>query len=293
MDSLASYLNYMKYEKRFSDHTVVSYQTDLCQFFQFMQERGFRENEVTGKLIREWMVSLGERAYAPRSLNRKIAALRAFYRFMVRTGQLEKNPASGIVSVKTGRRLPEYVRKEQMSEILEQKVSENEFVSIRDRVILLLFYGTGIRLSELLHLSDRDFDWQAQQVKILGKRNKERLIPLTDDLCEELKFYVSLREEQFPGQSPECFFLLNNGKPVYARWVYRLVKKYLSGVAVLRRQSPHVLRHSFATHLLNEGADLNAIRELLGHTSLSVTQVYTHNSVARLKAVYKQAHPRA
>lgn len=295
MKSVISYLEYIKYERRLSVHTVISYRTDLLQFESFLEDSGVTEEEaVTAKQIRDWLVFLTERGYSPRSVNRKIATLRAFYRFLQKTGSVGKNPAGEILSVKTGKRLPGFVRKDQMTVMLSQNPDPEEYSGVRDRAVLYLLYGTGIRLSELLQLSDADFDWQAMQVRILGKRNKERMIPLTEDLCREMKFYVSLRERQFPDtRNTGFFFLLDDGRPVYAKWVYRLVKRFLSGVSTLQKQSPHVLRHSFATHLLDEGADLNAIKELLGHASLSVTQVYTHNSVARLKSVYKQAHPRA
>jgi integrase/recombinase XerC len=294
MKSLISYLDYLKYEKRFSVHTVISYQTDLLQFDTFLSDSGiFDEERVTAKQIREWLVSLVERGYSPRSVNRKIATLRAFYRFLLKTGVVRKNPASEVPSMKTAKRLPGFVRMEEMTDMLSQKPDQDDYSQVRDRAVLYLLYGTGIRLSELLQLSDHDFDWQSRQVRIFGKRSKERMIPLTDDLCKEMEFYVSLRKSKFPDMEATFFFLLDNGKPVYAKWVYRLVNRFLSGVSTLQKQSPHVLRHSFATHLLNQGADLNAIKELLGHASLSVTQVYTHNSMSRLKSVYKQAHPRA
>ena len=292
--SVASFTRFLQYEKRFSQHTVRAYSRDLQSFFDFQQSmyQVSAMPEITHSMIRSWVVSLMEQHLTPRSVNRKISALKTYCRFLLRNGELKKNPMLKVLSPKTSKRLPVYVEQQQMQRLFDGVAFSDDFAGQRDRLLLELFYATGMRLSELVNLKEGDIDFGSSSVKVLGKRNKERIVPLTPLVLRAIKTY--LEEKRKNGWAGEArLFVTDAGKPVYARMVYRIVKRALGQVTTLEKKSPHVLRHTFATHMLNNGADINSIKDILGHANLSATQVYTHNNVEKLKSVYKQAHPRA
>ncbi len=242
-------------------------------------------------MIRSWLVWLMEHKITPRSVNRKLTTLKSFYRFLIREGIVDENPMRKIISPKTSKRLPVFVERDKMDLLLDKIEFGTDFEGRRDRLILEMFYSTGMRLSELVNLSDTDIDFHNGNIKVLGKRNKERLIPFCKKLEVLIRDYIVVKEETF-GQVPDLF-VNHKGKKIYPKLVYLIVKRYLGEVTTLVKKSPHILRHTFATHLLNNGAELNAIKELLGHANLSATQVYTHNTIEKLKTIYKQAHPKA
>jgi integrase/recombinase XerC len=240
-------------------------------------------------MVRSWLVSLGEQRIAPRSVNRKLTSLKTYFRYLLRQGTIEVNPMLKVSAPKIPRRLPLFVEKEKMDLVFSGVDFGEGYPGLRDRVILELFYATGMRLAELVALRDQDIDLSASTIRVTGKRNKERIIPLGNSIRGLLETYME-EKRTFGNQH---LFLTDSGKPIYPRMVQRTVSRLLGGVTTLGKKSPHVLRHTFATHLLNNGAELNAVKELLGHASLAATQVYTHNTIEKLKKVYKQAHPRA
>jgi len=289
---LTSFLKYLEFEKRYSPHTVESYRNDIQQFQDFLQKQ-FETNEwadVTPGMVRSWMVSLAESGRANRSINRKISALQTFVKYLMRRGFLAKNNLRKVVAPKVGKRLPVYVQESQMESLLDVMKFSEDFAGVRDRLIIELFYTTGMRRSELVALQDQDIDLEKLTVKVMGKGSKERIIPIGPDLRELILRYRKLRDEI--ANNGQCW-VTESGKPIYPKLIYNIVNKYLSMVSTLEKKSPHVLRHSFATHLANEGAELNAIKELLGHANLSATQVYTHNSIEQLRKVYEAAHPKS
>ena len=283
------FLNFIKTEKRLSSHTVKSYSSDLKQFSKYLSKEcniNSDINQVTFQTIRSWIVFLLENNINPRSVNRKISVLKSYYKFLLQEGILSYNPMIKIISPKTSKRLPSFVDKDDIQNLLDKVKFENNYIGNRDRLIIEFFYVTGIRLSELINIKISDIDFNNNYIKVLGKRNKERLIPLSNNMINKLKNYVN--------ENDISEYLFNNkGKKMYSKLVYRLVKKHLNLVSSIDNKGPHVLRHTFATHMLNNGADINAIKELLGHSNLNATQVYTHNSIEKLKSVYNQAHPRA
>ena len=283
------FLNFIKTEKRLSSHTVKSYSSDLKQFSKYLSKEcniNSDINQVTFQTIRSWIVFLLENNINPRSVNRKISVLKSYYKFLLQEGILSYNPMIKIISPKTSKRLPSFVDKDDIQNLLDKVKFENNYIGNRDRLIIEFFYVTGIRLSELINIKISDIDFNNNYIKVLGKRNKERLIPLSNNMTNKLKNYVN--------ENDIMQYLFNNkGKKMYSKLVYRLVKKHLNLVSSIDNKGPHVLRHTFATHMLNNGADINAIKELLGHSNLNATQVYTHNSIEKLKSVYNQAHPRA
>ena len=291
------FLDFLRYEKRFSPHTVTSYQTDLTQFAAYLRtEYELAEPaQATHPLIRGWVVSLMSQDLDPRTVNRKVACLRSFYKFLLRTHQIEANPMLRIKAPKMAKKLPEFVSEESLNRMLNSFEFEDTFTGARDQLVLEMLYGTGIRLSELLGITDNELDSSARTVRVTGKGNKQRLVPLNPSLLLVVEKYQARRAAEFgPAAANKPLFLTDKGEPLYEKLVYRTVKKYLSQVSTsAAHQHPHALRHAFATHLLGKGADLNAIKELLGHASLAATQVYTHLSVDRLKSVFEQAHPRA
>ncbi|MCB0600822.1 MAG: tyrosine-type recombinase/integrase [Saprospiraceae bacterium] len=289
---LTSFLKYLEFEKRYSPHTVESYRNDIQQFEHFL-EKQFETVEWAGvspAMVRSWMVSLAESGLTNRSINRKISALQTFVKYLMRRGFLQKNPLRKVVAPKVGKRLPVYVQESQMQSLLAEMKFSEDFVGIRDRLIIELFYTTGMRRSELFGLKDEDIDLDKLTVKVMGKGSKERIIPIGPETRELVLRYRRLREE-ITGTGH--FWITGEGKPIYPKLIYNIVRKYLSMVSTVEKRSPHVLRHSFATHLANEGAELNAIKELLGHANLSATQVYTHNSIEQLRKVYEAAHPKS
>lgn len=285
------FLEYLQFEKRFSAHTLVAYQTDIEQFSIYLNNmyQVTSIDEVNHTLIRSWIVDMMDQGISPRSVNRKITTMKTFYKFLLRQKWVSENPMLKIQSPKTSKRLPVFVEKEKMDVLLDQVAFGADFKGLRDKLIIELFYSTGMRLSELIQLKEKDVDLYSNQLKVLGKRNKERLIPIANELKTMLQQYLKER----PSTQEELLLLSDRGKKMSEKFVYNLVKAYLSQVTTIDKKSPHVLRHTFATHMLNNGADLNAIKELLGHANLSATQVYTHNTVEKLKNVHKQAHPKA
>ncbi len=282
------FLHYLKHEKRYSVHTILSYTTDLEQFIKFLFSE-FQINsvkKVNFQFVRSWVANLLNNNISARSVNRKITTLKTYFRFLIKEDIIELSPMQKIISPKTSKRLAVFVEEIKMEELFNEIDFGEGFLAQRDRLILELFYFTGIRLSELINLKNKDIDYSNSTILVLGKRNKERLIPLTSPILANIKKLSSLNKSEF-------LFITEKGKQISAKQVYRLVNKYLSMVTSLDKKSPHILRHTFATHMLNNGADINAIKEILGHTSLNATQRYTHNTIEKLKTVYKQAHPRA
>lgn len=288
-----TFLRYLHAEKRYSKHTLTAYENDLNQFAAFLSET-FECSEpelATHPHLRGWVVTLMEDGHSPRTINRKIASLKSFYKFLLSRDYILKNPASRLKPLKTEKQLPTFVRESEITTLLDQISFSDDFHGLRDRVMLEMLYATGMRLTELIHLKDLDINVFQGTVKVLGKRNKERVIPIGKFLVKLIEDYQHTRNATFG----KCDFLLvtDKGVKLYPMLVYRTVQKYLSLVTTVTKKSPHVLRHTFATHLLNKGADLNAVKDLLGHSSLSATQVYTHNSMEKLKSVFDQAHPKA
>ena len=286
---LEDFINYIKSEKRFSKHTITSYKTDLIQFFNYIEAECQITNpkDVSFKLIRNWISSLLENNLKSTSVNRKISSLKSYYKFLLVSNYVETNPTLKLISPKSSKRLPVFVEKDNMDSLFDKDFFEVSYEGKRDKLIIELFYFTGMRLSELINIKTSDIDKVNSQIKVIGKRNKERLIPITFNTLKDLNEFVNFYEiENF-------LFAEGNGKKLYSKKVYRIVNKYLAKISSIKKKSPHVLRHSFATHMLNNGADINAIKEILGHSNLSATQIYTHNSIKKLKNVHKQAHPKA
>lgn len=287
------FLQYLLTEKRFSKHTVNAYNSDINQFLEFL-ESNFEINnhiEVNDKIVRSWLVQLSDQGLSARSINRKISSLKSLYKFELRSGRIKNNPAINIHGPKVEKRLPSFIEEKEMRSLFEKIEFEDSFKGIRDKLILEIFYQTGMRLSELRNLKVNDIDFSKKMLKVLGKRNKERLIPLHSQSLMYLSKYIKLRTKE--AKFSHSFLILNNkGEQAGKKFVYRTVNSYLSKVTTSTKKSPHVIRHTFATHMLNKGADLNTIKELLGHANLAATQVYTHNTINKLKTVYKQAHPK-
>lgn len=290
-----SFLRYIEYEKRYSPKTVISYSGDLKQFQEYLISiyEIHHLQEADFGIIRSWIVSLVDKGLGSKSINRKIATLRSYYKFLMRSGVIEKDPTLRIKAPKVKKALPVFVEEQSLIKLLDQVEYPQDFEGQRDKIVLELLYGTGIRLSELLGLLESDIDLHGGTIRVLGKGNKERIIPLNKSLIPEVENYVQLKKSTADVAGNTKLITTNKGKDAYPMLIYRIVKKYLPLVTSIDKKSPHVLRHSFATHLLDKGADLNAIKELLGHANLAATQVYTHNSLDKLKAIFKQAHPKA
>lgn len=289
-----SFLNYIKAEKRYSAYTVKSYQNDLWQFFYFVSTE-FDLKDITlinHKHIRLWIVSLMNINITARSINRKITTLKSYYKYLLRENIVAINPMVKIVSPKMSKSLPVFVEKKQVNNLLDDYSFGDSFLGVRNKLIIEMFYCTGMRLSELINLKVSNIDTDSMQIKVLGKRNKERIIPFSILLKNAINKYIDKINEEGLILN-EYLFITEKGKKIYEKLAYRVVNSYLNLVTTINKKSPHTLRHTFATHMLNEGADLNAIKELLGHANLSATQVYTHNTFEKLKSIYKQAHPRA
>lgn len=290
-----SFFKYLQYEKRYSPKTILAYKTDVTQFTNFLEET-FQEKKpelASHGLIRSWIVTLVEKKIGPRSINRKIACLRNFYKFCLKQEAIEKNPMSKIKVLKTQKKLPHFVHEEDMTRLLDHVEFAHDFEGWRNRLIIELFYGTGIRLSELISLKENQVKLANRTIKVIGKRNKERVIPFSKSIVAIIESYLIARNREIELKDHGFLFVGESGEPLYPMMVYRLVRKYLDEFTSVEKRSPHVLRHSFATHLLNKGAEINAVKDLLGHTSLAATQVYTHNSMEKLKKVFDQAHPKA
>jgi integrase/recombinase XerC len=291
---LESFLSYIEYERRYSKHTIESYKNDLEQFFYYLKTEYQKEEiELANHLeIRSWIVQMMEAEISPRSINRKLSTLKSFFKFLMRKGAVKKSPMSKVLAPKTSKRLPVFVEKSGIERLLKDIEFPEGFEGERDRMIIDLFYNTGMRRSELLNLKETDMDSYNAQIKVLGKGNKERIIPIQPQLRDSIKNYIATKNNAI--LNPSIYLFVNNeGKQLAPSNIYQIVKKYLNMVTTIDKKSPHVLRHTFATHLMNNGADINAVKELLGHSSLAATQVYTHNTIDKLKNIYKQAHPKA
>lgn len=295
MNMLTPFLKYILVEKGFSAHTARAYGDDVKQFFAFcgLDPENDHPSKITHRQVRFWLASIISSGFTPRSANRKLSSLRTYFRYLQREKIITTNPVSRIVPPKSGKRLPSFIGENEMKELLDLERFSDDFLGIRDRLILELFYFTGVRLSELVGLTIDRIDFSTQSIKVLGKGNKERIIPMHPELSKRTSEYLIERDKVKSNKNEKILFLTEKGKPIYPKLVYRVVNFNLSNVTTLEKKSPHVLRHTFATHLLNHGAELNAIKDLLGHANLSATQVYTHSSFEKLKKVYKQAHPRA
>ncbi|TPG67039.1 tyrosine-type recombinase/integrase [Hymenobacter nivis] len=292
---MEAFFDFLQFERRYSPHTVLSYRTDLGQFAAYLLAEGDAEGpqQATHHTIRGWVVALMQQDLDPRTVNRKVACLRSYYKFLLRTNAIAANPMLRIKAPKMAKKLPEFVPEAALNGMLNSFQFEDSFAGQRDQLVLEMLYGTGIRLSELLGMEAADVSLPGGTVRVTGKGNKQRLVPLNPTLLQVLAKYQARRAHEF-GAQPGPLLLTDKGAPLYEKHVYRTVKQYLSTVTTsAAQQHPHALRHAFATHLLGKGADLNAIKELLGHASLAATQVYTHMSVDRLKSVFDQAHPRA
>lgn len=289
------FLKYLQFEKRVSINTLRSYTNDLNQFIDFANSNFeiIQIEKANEKAVRAWVVSLMEKDFSSISVNRKISTLKTFYKFLLRENVILSNPMDKVISPKKSKKLPLFVEENQINKLLDDFSFGNNFAGVRNKTIIEMFYNTGIRLSELIGLKLSDVDLKSCTIKVLGKRNKERILPLHLPFIKSLKEYQSLKEQEFNDIENNYFFLTDKGNKMYEKFVYNIVNKYLNFVTTIEKKSPHILRHTFATHMLNNGADLNAIKELLGHSSLAATQVYTHNTFEKLKSVYKQAHPRA
>lgn len=288
-----SFINYLKYEKRVSSHTVTAYQKDLDQFVLYCTEMvgEFNINGISSKIVRGWIVSLMDNNYSAKTVNRKIASVKAFFRFLMKNDLMQANPAENILLPKIRKKLPLFVEEDSLHHLLDDGYFSDDFTGIRDKLIISLLYGTGMRRAELLKLKDSDFNTDEYLVKVTGKRQKERVIPYPRSINRLLNQYIEIRNREIGSNAP---FLLvtEKGEPVYEKLIYRVVNSNLKLVTSLEKRSPHVLRHSYATHLMNNGADLNAVKELLGHSNLAATQIYTHTTFEKLHKIYKQAHPR-
>jgi len=290
------FIDYIQFEKRYSSNTIIAYNKDLEQFLHFVNEK-YNIGEIAGidhHIVRSWIVELMENNTSARSVNRKLTTLKSYFKFLLKEGLITDNPMYKVITPKTSKRLPYFVEQDKMQSLFVESYFNDDFQGTRDRLILDILYSTGIRLSELINLTYQDINIERKTMKVLGKRKKERIVPFGDNLKNLLICYIKQKQKSFDNPEAYSYLLVtNSGKKIYSRLVYRIVNKYLSMVSTLEKRSPHVLRHTFATHMLNNGADLNAIKELLGHSSLAATQVYTHNTIEQLKSIYNKAHPRA
>lgn len=289
-----SFLDYLRYERNYSEKTILAYKRDIEQLVSFIQEEvgDFSPESVEPEYIRDWIVSLMDKGYTSTSVNRKLSSLRTFYKFLLKRADVTVDPLRKIVGPKNKKSLPVFVREEDMNKLLDEADFGEGFKAVRDHLVIEVFYATGMRLSELIGLNDGDVDFSSSLLKVTGKRNKQRLIPFGDELKEAMLEYINIRDKSVTNRS-EAFFIKEDGRRLYEGLVYNIVKRNLSKVVTLKKRSPHVLRHTFATMMLNNDADLEAVKELLGHESLATTEVYTHTTFEELKKVYKQAHPRA
>jgi integrase/recombinase XerC len=316
------FIDYIRFEKRFSPHTVLSYEHDLAQFEKYLLLQ-YQQTDLSAadhNMIRSWVVSLLEQEITARTVNRKLSTLKSFFHFCLRIGEVKINPMLKVTSPKSKNHLPVFIEKDKIEHLFNRIEFGDGFEALRDKLLITLLYATGMRRSELIGIKLGDIDIEKQTIKVLGKRSKERIIPLGSYLCRQIEIYYQCRENIEPSANvarmrrnipveetdtiPEIeknqiknnhdfLFVSSLGHSMDARSVYSIVHKYLSLISSQTKLSPHVLRHTFATHMLNDGAELNAIKEILGHTSLAATQVYTHNTIEKLKSIYKQAHPRA
>lgn len=292
---IESFLKFLQFEKRYSTHTLQAYRRDLLQFQVHIGENSPESSidQADHNLIRSWLISLVEKKLSPNSVNRKVATLRSYYKFLLSRDYISKDPTYKVKALKTKKQLPVFIQEKDMELLLDHTVFEDNFEGWRNKLALEILYGTGIRLSELIHLKESDVNVYEGTIKVLGKRNKERVIPLSKSLGLIIEYYQRKKFALFGGNSAGVLLVTDTNQQCYPMMVYRIVRKYLDAATTADRRSPHVLRHTFATHLLDKGAELNAVKDLLGHTSLAATQVYTHNTLDKLKKVFDQAHPKS
>ena len=289
------FIGYLQYEKRYSVNTITSYNADLNDFFSYLSVQ-FGEtslNNINHIFIRSWLASLKDNGLTSKSINRKISSLKSFFKYCVRTEILANSPMGKIISPKIGKRLPVFVNEEETKKLVETLTQTSDtWKSLNAKMLITIFYSTGMRLSELITLKEKQIDFSRSSIKVLGKGNKERVVPVSQETIENIRQYQELRNKEI-GSSDGFLLVTEKGKKLYPKYAYLLVNQYLGTVGTLDKKSPHVLRHTFATHLMNNGADLNAVKELLGHSSLASTQIYTHNTIEKLKDIHKKSHPKA
>lgn len=293
--TLREFLNYLSFQKRYSQNTVISYQNDLSAFFDFvLKEYKISEiSEISTSIIRTWLAFLKENKYTSKSINRKISSLKAFFKYQLKLQRIPVNPVSTITSLKVSKRLPSFVAEKDINTLLNHDFFADDFDGKTKSLVFEILYQCGLRRNELIHLKEKDIDNGSRTIKVLGKGNKERIIPVSKNLVDSIGKYILAKRQELPELSSETLLVNKKGKPLDPKFVYNLVKNNLALVSTADRKSPHVLRHTFATHLTNNGAQINAVKELLGHSSLASTQIYTHNTIEKLKEVYKQAHPKS
>jgi integrase/recombinase XerC len=299
--SIRSFFEYLKYEKRYSAHTLTSYQTDITGFFDYLETQfgGIPIKQIDHNFIRSWLAGLKDNGLSSRSINRKISCLRSFFKYCLKTGMVDASPMIKVTGPKSGKRLPVFVKEDDSRKLMETLGhSTEDWKSLNAQLLITVFYSTGMRLSELINLKERQVDAGRCQVKVLGKGNKERIIPVSKELVTLIRDYIDQKKKRLPGQeraekTDPVLLVTEKGKKLYPKYAWLLVNEVLGKSSSLDKRSPHVLRHSFATHLMNNGANLNAVKELLGHSSLAATQVYTHNTIEKLKVIHKRSHPKA
>ena len=295
LTSINSFLDYLKFQKRYSPHTILSYQNDLQDFYSFADMQ-FGEKDIiaaTAIIIRSWLASLREKGQMPKTINRKISALKTFYKYQLRKGNIKASPMTTIVSPKQGKRLPEYVETKDMQTLMGNVEFPDDWTGRTEKLLMSILYQTGMRKAELIGIREDHIHFSKSMIKVLGKGSKERIIPIGKELLNDIRHYLDEKRIKLDVFDKEVLLVNQKGLKLNPRWVYTVVNKYLSLVTTISKKSPHVLRHTFATHLSNNGAELNAVKELLGHSSLAATQIYTHNTIEKLKDIYKKAHPKA
>jgi integrase/recombinase XerC len=292
---LQDFLDHLKYQKRYSQHTIISYENDLTAFAAFLL-KDFAEVDIAAvkpTYIRSWLASLKESKITSKSINRKISSLRSFFKHLLRNEVIKVSPMATVVSPKVPKRLPQFADEKSTDKLFNEVVFAEGFAGLTERLVLEVLYNTGIRRSELVNLKEHNIDRSNSNIKVLGKGNKERIIPVSAELMDHIRQYSEEKKKLFGDNENRVLFVSDKGKQITAAKVYAIAKEKLSGVTTIEKKSPHILRHSFATQLMNNGADINAVKELLGHSSLAATQIYTHNTIEKLKDVYKKAHPKA
>lgn len=294
MTIVDKYIDYLRYEKNYSSHTEISYYSDLIQFRDFIEShyRDIELETVDGDIVRAWIIFLMETKTSARSVNRKLSSLKSFYRYLQKMGSISISPLKKISGPKAKKPIPSFINYSDMEKVLDIETEDNDYESFRDKVILELFYVTGMRRAELIGLTDKDIDLYSGSIRVTGKRNKQRIIPVSKNTITLIDAYLEIRNKNFENQTV-AFFVKKDGEPIYPMLIHRVVSSHLKWIPTLAKASPHVLRHSFATGMLNNGADINAVKELLGHSSLASTEIYTHTSFDELKKIYNKAHPRA
>lgn len=292
---IQDFLNYLTFQKRYSENTIISYQNDLTAFFEFifLEYKINHIKEISSPIIRTWLASLKENKFSSKSINRKISSLKSFFKYQLRMKNISLSPVATISSLKISRRLPSFIEEKDLKTLLNYDYFSETFGGKTNFLLFEILYQTGIRRNELIHLKESDIDKSSGTIKVLGKGNKERLIPVNNEMLKMIDEYISEKRKQFPALSEDFLLINKKGKYLDPKYVYNVVKLNLSKVSTNERKSPHILRHSFATHLTNHGAEINSIKELLGHSSLASTQIYTHNTIEKLKEVHKQAHPKS